>query len=98
MTFRFSGAGERRLTEVSEANDRVKRAALGLTLHRQTICLFLAAGTASLSSTFNLTFVVTSLLETYAAAERIFKIEDSMPETEEPEQHPHRLRPDPENG
>ncbi|MFQ9396031.1 MAG: hypothetical protein ACLR2E_20940 [Lachnospiraceae bacterium] len=26
---------------------------------------------------------MTSLLETYAAAERIFKIEDSMPETEE---------------
>ena len=35
------GAGERRLTEVSEANDRVKRAALGLTLHRQTIASFL---------------------------------------------------------
>ncbi|MFR6133168.1 MAG: ATP-binding cassette domain-containing protein [Fusicatenibacter saccharivorans] len=42
------------------------------------------AATASLSSTFNLTFVVTSLLETYGAAERIFKIEDTMPETEEP--------------
>ncbi len=40
--------------------------------------------TASLSSTFNLTFVVTSLLETYGAAERIFKIEDTMSETEEP--------------
>lgn len=113
------GAGERRLEEVSEANDRVNRAALGLTLHRQTIASFPSffvylarililvcagvlasrgidepvgtialsfAATASLSSTFNLTFVVTSLLETYAAAERIFKIEDSMPETEEPEQ------------
>ena len=32
----------------------------------------------------NLTFVVTSLLETYGAAERIFKIEDTMSETEEP--------------
>ena len=37
------GAGERRLTEVSEANDRVKRAALGLTLHRQTIASFLCS-------------------------------------------------------
>ena len=35
------GERERRLTEVSEANDRVKRAALGLTLHRQTIASFL---------------------------------------------------------
>lgn len=43
------------------------------------------AATASLSSSFNLTFVVTSLLETYAAAERIFKIEDAVPETAEPE-------------
>ena len=48
-----------------------------------TIAISFAA-TASLSSTFNLTFVVTSLLETYGAAERIFKIEDTMPETEEP--------------
>ena len=97
------GAGERRLEEVSEANDRVNRAALGLTLHRQTIASFPSffvylarililvcagvlasqgidepvgtialsfAATASLSSTFNLTFVVTSLLETYAAADR----------------------------
>ena len=44
------------------------------------------AATASLSSTFNLTFVVTSLLETYGAAERIFKIEDTIPETHDPEQ------------
>lgn len=51
-----------------------------------TIAISFAA-TASLSSTFNLTFVVTSLLETYGAAERIFKIEDTMPETKEPE-HP----------
>ena len=48
-----------------------------------TIAISFAA-TASLSSTFNLTFVVTSLLETYGAAERIFKIEDTMSETEEP--------------
>ena len=39
-------------------------------------------GTIAIS--FNLTFVVTSLLETYGAAERIFKIEDTMSETEEP--------------
>lgn len=45
-----------------------------------TIALSFAA-TASLSSSFNLTFVVTSLLETYAAAERFFKIEDTLPET-----------------
>ena len=51
-----------------------------------TIAISFAA-TASLSSTFNLTFVVTSLLETYGAAERFFKIEDTIPETEEPE-HP----------
>ena len=44
-----------------------------------TIAISFAA-TASLSSTFNLTFVVTSLLETYGAAERIFKIEDTMPD------------------
>lgn len=49
-----------------------------------TIALSFAA-TASLSSTFNLTFVVTSLLETYGAAERIFQIEDTLPETTEPE-------------
>lgn len=51
-----------------------------------TIAISFAA-TASLSSTFNLTFVVTNLLETYAAAERIFKIEDAVPEATEPE-HP----------
>lgn len=49
-----------------------------------TIALSFAA-TTSLSSTFNLTFVVTSLLETYGAAERIFQIEDTLPETTEPE-------------
>lgn len=49
-----------------------------------TIALSFAA-TASLSSTFNLTFVVTSLLETYAAAERLFLIEDAVPETVEPD-------------
>lgn len=111
------GAGPRKMQEVAEANRQVNRAALGLTLHRQTIAslpsffvslarilILLCAGvlasrgsddpvgtvavsfaaTASLSSTFNLTFVVTSLLEAYAAAERIFKIEDAHPETEEP--------------
>lgn len=40
---------------------------------------------SSLSSTFNLTTVVTNLLETYAAAERIFLIEDAEPETIDPE-------------
>ena len=40
---------------------------------------------SSLSSTFNLTFIVTSLLETFAAAERIFLIEDAEPETTDPE-------------
>lgn len=39
---------------------------------------------SSLSSTFNLTTVVTNLLETYAAAERIFIIEDAQPETVDP--------------
>ncbi len=112
------GAGERKMQEVMQANRDVNAAALGLTLHRQTIASFpnffvylarililvcagyLAAsgvnhpvGTiaisfaaaASLSSTFNLTFVVTSLLETYGAAERMFQIEDAVPETSEPE-------------
>ena len=51
-----------------------------------TIALFFLCGDGLPFFDFNLTFVVTSLLETYAAAERIFKIEDSMPETEEPEQ------------
>ncbi len=114
------GAGQRRMQVVEQANAKVNQAALGLTLHRQTIASFpnffvylarililvcagvLAsrginhpvgtialsfAATASLSSTFSLTFVVTSLLESYAAAERIFKIEDAEPETREPE-HP----------
>ena len=114
------GAGQRRMQVVEQANGKVNHAALGLTLHRQTIASFpnffvylarililvcagvLAsrginhpvgtialsfAATASLSSTFSLTFVVTSLLESYAAAERIFKIEDAEPETREPE-HP----------
>ena len=104
------GAGNRK--------SQVNKAALGLTLHRQTIAsfpnffIYLArililvcagylaskgidnpvgtiaisfAATASLSSSFSLTFVVTSLLEAYGAAERIFKIEDTLPETEEPE-------------
>ncbi len=50
-----------------------------------TIALSFAA-TASLSSSFSLTVVVTSLLEAYAAAERMFQIEDAVPETEEPAQ------------
>ena len=111
------GAGNRKMNDVMLANNRVNKAALGLTLHRQTIAsfpsffIYLArililvcagylaskgidnpvgtiaisfAATASLSSSFSLTFVVTSLLEAYGAAERIFKIEDTLPETEEP--------------
>ena len=42
---------------------------------------FVAA--ASLSSTFSLTFVVTHLLEAFAAAERIFIIEDTPPRVRE---------------
>ena len=112
------GAGNRKMEDVMKANSQVNKAALGLTLHRQTIAsfpnffIYLArililvcagylaskgidnpvgtiaisfAATASLSSSFSLTFVVTSLLEAYGAAERIFKIEDTLPETEEPE-------------
>lgn len=112
------GAGNRKMEDVMKTNSQVNKAALGLTLHRQTIAsfpnffIYLArililvcagylaskgidnpvgtiaisfAATASLSSSFSLTFVVTSLLEAYGAAERIFKIEDTLPETEEPE-------------
>ena len=108
------GAGNRKMEDVMKANSQVNKAALGLTLHRQTIAsfpnffIYLArililvcagylaskgidnpvgtiaisfAATASLSSSFSLTFVVTSLLEAYGAAERIFKIEDTLPET-----------------
>ncbi len=111
------GAGNRKMNDVMLANNRVNKAALGLTLHRQTIAsfpsffIYLArililvcagylaskgidnpvgtiaisfAATASLSSSFSLTFVVTSLLEAYGAAERIFKIEDTLPETKDP--------------
>ncbi len=46
---------------------------------------FVAA--ASFSSTFSLTFVVTHLLEAFAAAERIFIIEDTIPNVKEIE-HP----------
>ena len=46
-------------------------------------CHFLYSNCFSVSS-FSLTFVVTSLLEAYGAAERIFKIEDTLPQTEEP--------------
>ncbi|MBE6121346.1 MAG: thiol reductant ABC exporter subunit CydC [Erysipelotrichaceae bacterium] len=40
---------------------------------------------ASFSSTFSLTFVVTHLLETFAAAERLFTIEDTQPSAEDPQ-------------
>lgn len=43
---------------------------------------FVAA--ASFSSTQSLTMVVSSLLETYAAAERLFQIEDTPPQVTEP--------------
>ena len=46
---------------------------------------FVAA--ASFSSTQSLTMVISSLLETYAAAERLFLFEDTPPEITEPE-HP----------
>lgn len=46
---------------------------------------FLAA--ASFSSTQSLTMVVSNLLETYAAAERLFLLEDTEPEVTEPK-HP----------
>lgn len=39
--------------------------------------------TASFSSTFSLTSVVSNLLETYAAAERFFIIEDTVPQVQE---------------
>lgn len=45
---------------------------------------FVAA--ASFSSTFSLTFVVSHLLEAYAAAERFFIIEDTVPAVKEAEQ------------
>ncbi len=41
---------------------------------------------ASFSSSQSLTMVISSLLETYAAAERIFKIEDTLPAVEEKEE------------
>lgn len=41
---------------------------------------------AAFSSTFSLTFVVTHLLEAFAAAERIFIIEDTVPNVEEASQ------------
>lgn len=41
------------------------------------------AAAASFSSTFSLTFVVSHLLETFAAAERIFIIEDTVPAVSE---------------
>ena len=46
--------------------------------------------TASFSSTFSLTTVISSLLETFAAAERLFAIEDTEPEVVEAE-HPKKI-------
>lgn len=46
---------------------------------------------ASFSSTQSLTMVVSSLLETYAAAERLFELEDTVPEVIEDE-HPIELK------
>ena len=51
---------------------------------------FVAA--ASFSSTQSLTMVVSSLLETYAAAERLFQIEDTPPQVTEPT-HPKACGP-----
>lgn len=51
---------------------------------------FVAA--ASFSSTQSLTMVVSSLLETYAAAERLFQIEDTQPQVTEPP-HPKACGP-----
>lgn len=64
-------------------------AAAWLTAHGQgdpvgTILVSFVA-TASFSSSFSLTFVVTHLLETFAAAERLFRIEDSAPAVSEAE-------------
>ncbi|MFR5733467.1 MAG: hypothetical protein ACLUD2_17590 [Clostridium sp.] len=106
---------------MEQANSKVNQAALGLTLHRQTIASFpnfsysgknpdsgvrRRAGIPRYQSSggkplpcplrqrllclplSSLTFVVTSLLESHAAAERIFKIEDAELETREPEQFP----------
>ena len=51
---------------------------------------FVAA--ASFSSTQSLTMVVSTLLETYAAAERLFQIEDTQPQVTEPA-HPKACGP-----
>lgn len=59
-------------------------AASGMPCPVGTVVLSFAA-TASFSSTHSLTTVVSSLLETYAAAERLFLIEDTLPEVSEPE-------------
>jgi ATP-binding cassette subfamily C protein len=50
------------------------------------------ASTAAFSSTFSLTAVVSNLLQTYGAAERIFLIEDARPSVQE-DAHPHPLEP-----
>ena len=94
------GFGARRLEQVREKNRQVNQAAHGMTLHRQavsaapTFFVYLARiliigvaswlAAASFSSTQSLTMVVSSLLETYAAAERLFLIEDTPPEVTEP--------------
>lgn len=59
-------------------------AAKGITHPVGTVALSFVAA-ASFSSTQSLTMVVSSLLETYAAAERLFILEDTEPEIEEPE-------------
>lgn len=58
-------------------------AAQGTTNPAGTIVISFMA-TASFSSTQSLTMVVSSLLETYAAAERVFTLEDTAPEVTKP--------------
>ncbi len=110
------GYGPNQLKTVQNQNQKVNRAAHGLTLHKQTVSsaptffVYLArililltaaylaghgaenpvgtvvisfVATASFSSTFSLTMVVSSLLEAFAAAERLFIIEDTKPEITE---------------
>ena len=59
-------------------------AARGETHPIGTVLLSFVAA-ASFSSTQSLTTIVSSLLETYAAAERLFILEDTVPEVQEPE-------------
>lgn len=53
--------------------------------HPVGVVLLSFVASASFSSTQSLTMVVSSLLETYAAAERLFILEDTEPEITEPE-------------